>query len=677
MHQLGVFNKDEGVLSMTKIPKQLACWVLMLAALAILSSVGTMAADVRASGTCGENVTWTLYADGRLVLSGSGSMTDYASANDSYSYSYRRDITSIEIGEGITRIGDYAFYDCIYVTEVTIPESVQTIGYEAFYGCNGLEQVNFGSGVTSIESWAFGQCSSLRRIVIPDQVQTIGNAAFFSCSHLSEVEIGNGVVSIGEGAFNFCRELSLVYLGGSVTRVGADAFYNNGKAVAYFDGSYTAWTALGLDFGNRYHVAYASGACGDSLRWTLYDDGFLRLRGSGRMLDYSAAPWIDWCSDVRRAELPEGLTNIGNNAFAFCSAMADITIPTSVTSIGANAFQSCSALKSVVFPAGLEEIGASAFMYTGLESITLPERLHSIGASAFEGCSALASANIPEGVTSIGETAFLGCSALKSVKIPSAVTEISLGLFASSGLESVTIPERVTAIGERAFINCGSLAAVTIPATVTSIGDYAFESCGALTDVYYGGTAAQWGFISIGENNTRLNGAAKHYAATISFSANSGEGSMEPQATYTDVPTALTVCTFTRERYIFIGWNTAADGSGTAYADEEEVTLSDDLTLFAQWTKVVAEIDSVQNVTVDDDPACKIEIYCGDSANLTVFCARYDADGRFLGVEAMALVPGENEFTVLRKGAAVVGFFVLDNTGFAPVCGSVSAPPLE
>ena len=71
---------------------------------------------------------------------------------------------------------------------------------------------------------------------------------------------------------------------------------------------------------------------------------------------------------------------------------------------------------------------------------------------------------------------------------------------------------------------------------------------------------------------------------TITFNANGGEGSMEPQRFEVGVDTALNTNAFTRENYKFIGWNTAADGSGATYADEGAILeLTGDMTLYAQW----------------------------------------------------------------------------------------------
>ena len=107
--------------------------------LAIVASVGTMFA---ASGTCGENLTWNL-SNGTLTISGFGAMTDYSNNSSSRApwYSSRSSITSVIISDGVTSIGERAFYYCSSLTSVTIPNSVTSIGDYAFYNCSSLTSV--------------------------------------------------------------------------------------------------------------------------------------------------------------------------------------------------------------------------------------------------------------------------------------------------------------------------------------------------------------------------------------------------------------------------------------------------------------------------------------------------------------------------------------------------------
>nr|MBQ5605331.1 InlB B-repeat-containing protein [Bacteroidales bacterium] len=70
---------------------------------------------------------------------------------------------------------------------------------------------------------------------------------------------------------------------------------------------------------------------------------------------------------------------------------------------------------------------------------------------------------------------------------------------------------------------------------------------------------------------------------TVSFDANGGEGTMEPQIFEHGIEQHLKANTFTREGYVFMGWNTKADGSGTSYSDQQKISIEADVTLYAQW----------------------------------------------------------------------------------------------
>ena len=133
-------------------------------------------------------------------------------------------LTSLVIPESVTSIGDYAFCCCESLTDIVIPDRVTRIGEFAFSGCESLTDIVLPEGVTSIGRSAFKNCISLTDIVIPDSVTSIGDYAFSGCESLTDIVLPDGVTSIGDRAFDGCRSLSSVVIPDRVTSVGEYAF---------------------------------------------------------------------------------------------------------------------------------------------------------------------------------------------------------------------------------------------------------------------------------------------------------------------------------------------------------------------------------------------------------------------------------------------------------------------
>ena len=157
-----------------KLTVAMAVAILLTAMLMVATTAATYTGECGADGA---NVTYKLDTEtGLLEISGTGAMTNY-----SYSspwYSYRNYIKTVKIGDSVTSIGNYAFYNCSSLTSVEIPDSVTSIGERAFYYCRKLTSVTIPNSVTSIGDWAFRDCISLTSVEIPDSVTSIGNSAF-------------------------------------------------------------------------------------------------------------------------------------------------------------------------------------------------------------------------------------------------------------------------------------------------------------------------------------------------------------------------------------------------------------------------------------------------------------------------------------------------------------------
>jgi len=502
--------------------------ILLTVLLALLLALPAMA-NAATSGTCGDNLTWTLDDEGLLTISGTGEMKNCSSCGPwgtevkeamiekgvtsigNYAFAYCRSLSSISIPDGVINIGSSAFACCSSLSSISIPDGVTSIGSCAFAACSSLSSISIPDGVTSIGDYAFDSCSSLSSISIPEGVTSIGGWAFADCSNLSSISIPEGVTSISEGAFFDCRNLSSISIPEGVTSIGGVAFQgcSSLSSISIPEGvtSIGGWAfadcsslssislpdniiSVGIDIIiNCPAVLYtsrnsttaqtlteagyswvSSGTCGDNLTWTLDDEGLLTISGTGEMWDYD---WeYDSASGKYVTTAPWGVE------------VKEVVLEKGVTSIGDHAFRGCSSLNSISIPEGVISIGSYAFgSCSSLSSISLPESLTSIGSDAFSH-SSLSSISIPEGVTSIGECAFHGCSSLSSISIPEGVTSIDYHTFEGcSNLSSISLPEGVTSIEGHAFSLCSSLSSISLPESLTSIGSYAFYVCSSLSSI--------------------------------------------------------------------------------------------------------------------------------------------------------------------------------------------------
>jgi hypothetical protein len=451
-------------------------------AAALLATLFCFAAGAETyNGTCGAEATWTFdTATGELVISGTGKMANYSSYGAPW-YSLRDYIKTVTIEDGVTSIGESAFYCCSSLTSVTIPDSVTSIGSYAFEYCPSLTSVTIPDSVTSIGNEAFAWCSSLTSVSIPDSVTSIGSYAFEYCPSLTSVTILSKDVSIYDDPNTFPTSAVIRGHIGSTAQSYAKKFYRTFECIEHtfsdvltYDGAAHRYVCTGCgakkdEAAHQYTDIWQGNCdvCGytrapfvhqgtfDGLKWGLTEEGDLVIAGTGDIKDYDVypnferAPWYSYRSTIKSVTIGNGVTSIGSSAFEGCENLESAALPESITSIGTYAFRDCKALLSVNIPDNVTSIGDSAFAYcSALTSVALGDGVQSIAPNAFRDCTALTSVEMGKNVTSIGNSAFYNCNKLRNI----------------------VIPDSVTSIGDYAFYGCSSLTSVTIPDSVTSIG---------------------------------------------------------------------------------------------------------------------------------------------------------------------------------------------------------------
>lgn len=411
-----------------------------------------------------------------------------------------RRLTTVELGQNITDIGDVAFNGCP-ITTINFPASLRSIGSRAF-AATTLTRAEFAPGcvLESVGKSAFVG-TALTTVRFPDGLRTLGASAFEDCVKLTYAELGKSLEQIAACTFTGCFALSEIDIPASVKSIGGDAFNScTGLVVVTLNEGLCS-----IDAGAFRSTAISQltiPASVTQIAHTAFDDTknlmFLTFRDSDTPLTlimpdhiYNYGNWFA-SSPLRMLYLGRDITDSRNyGLFQDQTALKSITFGSGVTTLNNNIFKGCTAIEKIATPSNIAHLGSAAFSgCSALSDVTLAEGLLDIGSYCFEGCP-LTQMNIPASTQSVKSYAFKDCNSLTAVTLADATVPIGMEggssrnstLFGDCPLATLHIGRDVAYDEDTAspFRNQDKLTGVTFAdATVTVLGKNMLRGCTAI-----------------------------------------------------------------------------------------------------------------------------------------------------------------------------------------------------
>lgn len=499
-----------------------------------------------ASGNLKNGLSWALYNDGKLEISGNGAMQDFSSA--SAAPWSKAKVQTVVLENGVISIGRHAFSNCVNLTSIAIPEGITEIGAEAFCGCTNLDSIQLPASLKTVQQNAFSGCAALNTVCYSGKLNQWGQ---------------------------------LTVAAGNQALTNANLLYEGHYAVS---GTYCTGVA-----------------------WKLDANGTLTISGTGKMVDYTGGAVIEtWQdADVKKVIIQQGITEIGEGVFSRCTNLEEVTVSSSVTEIGTDAFSGCAALTTIRY-SGKQEQWNAITIASGNEALTQAKLLLTSYAITYKNIDGATNPNPDTAdkdkvltLNNATRTGYIFGGWYKEDSFTTKVTTIPADNEADVTLYAKWMPISYSVsfdanggVGsaEKITLKYGEMAEV--PGSGFSRTGYTFS--GWNTQIDGRGTAYAFGQSVTNLSSTQGTNVVLYAQWTansyqVKFDLNGGEGKLDGwKATY-DKPFKLPdENSATRENYSLIGWITVIDGENVTYTPGQEVKnlASEDgtvITFIAQW----------------------------------------------------------------------------------------------
>lgn len=470
-------------------------------------------------------MTATLYSDGRLAITGSGLMKNWASASAVDWYSKRNTITKVTFDGDIQSIGAYAFSGCESLSDCVLPDSVSNIGQYAFFDCKGITFFRVPDKVTTINTYTFANCTSLYWVDCGLGVQSIEPFAFAGCPTARYIAINGSAAEVKGNAFQGDKNATLLIVGKQQMTDFTDYTGINDAATGSVDTKVFRICYLkDIEQGRllkRYAANNTTAAIGSTGSYAntsdLYaysfdsnNDGkadYLHVAGASAMettwADKTQVPWNEIRETLTKVCVEDDVTSVGPYAFEDCTALTFARIGKGAATFSTHAFYNCSSLKEFLcnvrsFSTGSLTADSNVFVNAGASdgfSVVFEDDATRIPGYLFYNCKNLTNLTLGKGISSINSFAFAGCTGMKtlyikSTKIDSTDPKIFTDAGKDSGGFTVELAANVTKLPDNLFYSTDGNPYVTsvfadAGSKLESIGSSAFFDCNRLESAYF------------------------------------------------------------------------------------------------------------------------------------------------------------------------------------------------
>lgn len=444
-----------------------------------------------------------------------------------YAFHRCHQLGSIEIPEGVERLGNCVFLYCDSLESIRMP-GVRTLGLQVFLndvnlkrllisaelnpesicdcftGCGRMEEVAFSDGTVYhmenavavlapepaapplVKAIATDICrmmelkdgvitrflTNIKHVELAEGITAIGKSCFFDKKGIISVKLPKSLKEIGSRAFRNCINLERVEFAGSQASVHKDAFKNC-----------TTLRRIRLEDGTEYELAGLQCLADENVP-AVVKEIHAQVLGN---FSISGTTLLKYRGSEERVVVPDGVTVIGERAFAGNEAIDRVILPNSLRIIEEEAFADCLILQTITFPQGLKRIGRSAFENcVKLIRAILPDSLTFISPSAFSRCRALNEVQLGNAVKEIGSQAFYGCGKLKNVDLPPSLMRLGdLAFYKCLSFKEVHLPCGLEELGSNVFTLSGVRSAL-VQCDLKSCGTDVFSQCGKLRRLKFG-----------------------------------------------------------------------------------------------------------------------------------------------------------------------------------------------